>query len=67
MAYQIEVTTRTGQKKILRDAITTRPRSYETLEDAQISAASHFAFARADWKNQGRRLPTYRFIQTEEA
>ncbi len=64
MTIQIEVTTRTGEKKIIRDAITLRPRSYETMQDAQAAADSHFALARCDWKNQGRRLPRYRFIET---
>lgn len=62
MAYQIEVS-RQGNKKIIRDAITMRPRSYATLADAQASADSHFALWRADWKTQGRRNPVYRFVE----
>lgn len=63
MTYQIEVTRR-GSTKILKDAVTCKPLSYETIESAKRAADSHFALARCDWKNEGRKLPTYRFIET---
>lgn len=61
MAFQIEII-RNGQKKVLKDGITLRPRAYETAEDAQAAADSHFALWRSDWKSQGKRAPTYRFV-----
>ncbi len=64
--FQIEVTTRTGAKKIMKDAITMRPRSFETMEDAQAFADSSFALARCDWK-KGRRLPRFRVIEMTAA
>jgi hypothetical protein len=63
MTIQIEVT-RQGSKKIIKDAITGQPRSYDTIQEAQAAADSHFALWRCDYKTQGRRAPTYRFVET---
>lgn len=60
--FQIEVT-RQGTKKIIKDAITRAPRLYPTLEDAQKGADNHFANWRCDYKTQGRRAPSYRFLE----
>ena len=62
MTYQIEVT-RQGAKKIIKDAVTCQPRVYSSIEDAQKAADSHFALWRCDYKTQGRRAPSYRFIE----
>ena len=59
---KIEIT-RQGTTKVLKDAITTKARTYDTVEAAQAAADSHVALWRCDWKNQGRRLSTYRFVK----
>ena len=63
MSFQVRITTRTGQVKIQKDAITGKARTYETRERAQNSADSSFALARCDWKNQGRRLSKYEVVE----
>lgn len=50
---------RNGETKALKDGITRQVRVWDSREDAQTFADSCFANARADYKNQGRRLPTY--------
>jgi len=63
MAFQIRITTRTGQIKMQKDAITGQVRSFETRERAQKAADGSFALARCDWKNQGRRLAKFEVIE----
>lgn len=67
MAYQIKITTRTGQVKIQKDAITGKARVFETIERAQKAADSSFALARCDWKNAGRRLPRFEVVAVATA
>ena len=65
MTIQIEVT-RQGNKKIMKDGITGKPRAYDTMEAALACANSHLQLWRCDYKSQGRKKPEYRFIRTEQ-
>jgi hypothetical protein len=63
MTFQVRITTRTGQVKFQKDAITGKGRTFETRERAQQAADSSFHLARCDWKNNGRRLSKYEVIE----
>jgi hypothetical protein len=63
MTFQVRITTRTGQAKFQKDAITGNARTFETRERAQKAADSSFALARCDWKNEGRRLSKLEVVE----
>jgi hypothetical protein len=62
MTYQI-TRTKNGRTVTLKNAINLKPHTFETREDAEHFANSCFQTERSDWKNQGRRLATFRVIE----
>lgn len=60
--YQIQ---KTGSKGYVKDAITTKPKQFESIEDAETFANGLKQNYRADWKSQGRVLPSYKVIPIE--
>lgn len=58
MTFQV-TRTANGSKKVLKNGVTLKAMTFDTHEDAQAFADSCFANARADWKNEGRKLPKY--------
>jgi hypothetical protein len=57
--FKVIIKRRNGETKALKDGITRKVMVWDSREDAQAFADSCFANARCDYKNQGRRLPTY--------
>jgi hypothetical protein len=62
MTFQI-TRTQNGRTVTLKNGISRKPHTFETRDDAEHFANSCFQTERADWKNEGRRLPTFTVVE----